>query len=90
MKVPQSKCHREPSLSDVHVDEEQNLDIAKVVDAVYGNICSQETVAEDSNALNILTGISRKYPDIANELLLHKLLDKVISFRHYVLQFNDS
>ena len=60
-------------ISEQHKKEEPSLKIETIVLGVYEHLCS----TDDEDGLQILTVISREYPDLVNKLLLDKLLDKV-------------
>ena len=61
-------------ISDKHKEEDPSLNIELVVLGVYELLSS----SNDEDGLQILTVISREYPDLVNKLLLDKLLSQVI------------
>ena len=61
-------------IADKHKEEDPSLNIELVVLGVYELLLS----SNDEDGLQILTVISREYPDLVNKLLLDKLLSQVI------------
>ena len=61
-------------IADKHKEEDPSLNIELVVLGVYELLSS----SNDEDGLQILTVISREYPDLVNKLLLDKLLIQVI------------
>ena len=61
-------------ISDKHKEEVPSLNIELVVLGVYELLSS----SNDEDGLQILTVISREYPDLVNKLLLDKLLSQVM------------
>ena len=61
-------------IADKHKEEDPSLNIELVVLGVYELLSS----SNDEDGLQILTVISREYPDLVNKLLLDKLLSQVI------------
>ena len=56
-------------IADKHKEEDPSLNIELVVLGVYELLSS----SNDEDGLQILTVISREYPDLVNKLLLDKL-----------------
>ena len=61
-------------IADKHKEEDPSLNIELVVLGVYELLSS----SNDEDGLQILTVISREYPDLVNKLLLDKLLSQAI------------
>lgn len=57
--------------------EADQLNISEIVRNIYTLLCNKPSASVEESGLNILTLLSKEYPELVNSLLLHPLLDKV-------------